>query len=462
MAGGNVLLAPVYLRLLSSNDYGVWSSYLLAAQMLQPLLCWGLFGAMSRLLADADVKQRLRFLGVGLRLSSYLNFLVIAFLLASFPVWQNWVADPAISFLFLLAAVGAALSVYPAILMGLYVADNDAVRYRLVGLTGFGLQVSSLVAAVLLTQFDAQVAMVAMLFGMSLYAALAVWRLWPQQVGGRIGRDDYSAILIFGLPLMLYALSGQASDFLIRGLVAAKVSRADFGSFSAALLLASTIAMVSSAINLAWVPLYYRKAHAWNVSGLYISFVEIFAAITALGAASLIIFSDELLSVYSGGRVELPGSSMAGLVIAAWLNSAVWMGLSNPLFQQKRASSVLALAITAAVLSMPWAWLLVDRQGVLGASWAMASSALLLCALAALRLRQLSIPSPNYPRLALLLLLLIGLSGPWFNSLYLLEPDWLRILSKVILMATTISVVAALFLRRGLQLLKQIELKVSS
>jgi O-antigen/teichoic acid export membrane protein len=462
VAGGNFLLAPVYLRLLSPSDFGVWSSYLLSVQVLQSLLCWGMLGTMNRLLIDADDERRPRLIGAGVRLSSGLNILFIVFLWASLPVWQKWVTDAAMPFIFLFAAVSSALSVYPAILMGLYIADNDALRYRSVGLLGFGLQVSSLTVAVLFIHLDAQGAILAMLLGMSAYATLTMWRLWPEQKGDRIKLGDYSALLIFGLPVMFYTLIGQASDFLIRSLLAAQVSRADFGAFSAGLLLASTIAMVSSAVNLAWVPLYYRKASVWNMSGVYSHFVETVAATTALGAAFVIIFSNELLTFYSGGRMQLPGSCMAGLVIAAWLNSAVWMGLSNPLFQQKRSSHVLALAMAATVLSMPLAWLLIDMYGLVGASWSLVLSALLLCALAALMMRYLGIPSPKYARLALLLLILIGLSGPWFNFLYFIEIDWVRIFWKVILMATTGSVMAALFLRRGLLLIKRIEKEISS
>ena len=462
VAGGNFLLAPVYLRLLSPSDFGVWSSYLLSLKMLQPFLCWGLLGAMSRLLVDAGDEGRPRLIGSGLRLSSGLNILFLVFLWASLPVWQKWVADESMPSLLLLAAVSSALSVYPAILMGLYIADNDAVRYRSVGLMGFALQVSSLTIAVLITQFDAQVAIQAMLLGMSAYATLAFWKLWPEHSGARIKSDDHWALLIFGLPVMFYTLLGQASDFLILSLLAAHVSRADFGVFSAGLLLSSTIAMVSSAVNLAWVPLYYRKASVWNISDIYSHFVETVAAATALGAAFIIIFSNELLAIYSGGRMQLSGSSMSGIVIATWLNSAVWMGLCNPLFQQKRSSNVLALTMAATVLSLPLSWLLIDMYGLVGASWSLVLSALLLCGLAALMLRYLGIPSPKYNRLALLLLVLTGLSGSWFNFLYLIEIHWIRIFCKIILMAATVSVVAALFLRRGLLLVKRIEKEISS
>ncbi len=462
VAGGNFLLAPVYLRLLSPSDFGVWSSYLLSVQVLQPLLCWGLLGAMNRLLIDADDQRRPRLIGSGVRLSSGLNVLFLVFLWASLPVWQKWLADPEMPSLYLLAAVSSALSVYPMILMGLYVSNNDAVRYRSVGLMGVGFQVTSLTAAVIFTQLDAEGAILAMLFGMSAYAVVAMWRLWPEQTGDRIKLDDYSAVLIFGLPVMLYTLLGQASDFLIRSLLAFNVSRADFGAFSAGLLIASTIAMVSSAVNLAWVPLYYRKANDWNMSDVYSHFVETVAAITALGAAFIIIFSNELLTIYSGGRMQLPGSCMAGLVIATWLNSVVWTGLSNPLFQQKRSSYVLALAIAATLLSMPLAWLLIDLHGLVGASWSLVLSAFLLCLLAALMLRYLGIPSPNYPRLVLLLLMLIGLSGSWFEFLHLIEIDWIRIFWKVILMAAMTSVMAVLFLRRGLLLIKRIEKEIPS
>ena len=458
-AGGNLLLAPVYLRLLSADDFGAWSRFLLAVQVMQPVFCWGLLATMTRLLADGDddADRRARLLAAGLRLATLLNLLLLALLLVGLPAWQRWVVDATSARLVLFAAAAAALAAYPAMLMGVHMADNDALRYRGVSLMGFGLQVLVLAAAAMLVHLDAQGAATAMLLATGIYALVAVWRLWPQQAGARPGRADHRALLAFGVPVVLYTVSGQASDFLIRSLVAAQVSRAEFGAFSAGLLFASLIAMLSSAVNMAWVPLYYRKAQQWTESGVYSRFVELFAAASGLAAAFLIVFSDELLTAYSGGRVQLPVSTVAGLVIAAWLNTAVWMGLSNPLFQQQRTRTVLAVALAAAVMSAPLAWLFIRQLGVSGASWSLAANALLLCGLAAGVLHHLGLPTPAYRRLALVLLLLLLLSGPWLSGLYQQDAGWLRMAGKSLLMAGVAAISAALFLQRGLQVLKTIE-----
>lgn len=459
--GGNLLLAPFYLRLLSADDYGVWSRYILAVQVLQPLLCWGLLTTLTRLLADTDAKRRSRLIAAGLRLASGLNLLIIAVFAACIAVLRQWAPDVIHSF-FLFAAAAAALSAYPAMLMGIYVSDNDALRYRSVGLIGFVLQVVVLALATLWGPLDVHSAVIAMLLSAGFYAFFAILRLWSHQVDARPGRADYLVLLSLGVPVVLYTLTGQLSDFMIRGLVATQVSWADFGAFSAGLLFASIIAMGSSAVNLAWIPLYYRKAKDWNTSGVYSRFVEAFSAITALAAAFVIVFSEELLTVYSGGSVQLPVSTMAGLVIAAWLNSAVWMSLSNPLFQQQRMRSVLVLVVVATALSMPLAWLMIVRLGLLGASWSLTFSALILCVLAVLMLRYRGISGPNYLRLVLLLALLVILSGPWLNGLYLQNSGWLRIAGKSMLMAAAITFTATLFWRRSLQVIKQIESDISS
>lgn len=459
--GGNVLLAPVYLRLLNANDYGAWSSFLLATQVLQSLLTWGLFSALSRLLVNQDIDQRSRLIAGSIHVATCFNLVFITALAFCSVVLQKFAPAELLN-LHLFAATSAALCVYPAILTGVYISDNDALQYRMVGISWFILQGITLALANLWGPFGVHRAVVAMLLASSIYAFLAIFKLFKMISGSRPRAADYLVLLSLGIPVVLYTVLGQISDFIIRGFVATHVSIADFGAYSAGLLLSSVISMGASAVNLAWIPIYYRNANAWNESGIYGQFVEVFAASTALAAAFMIIFSQELLSAYSGGNIQLPTSVMSGLVIASWLNSAVWMSLSNPLFQQLRMRSVLTVVVVATCISLPLAWLLIKRFDMLGASWSMAINALIICSLAASLLRFKDIGGATYSRLGFLLLILLILSGPWLNGVYGDQIGWQRVMSKSLLMTAVVGLIGIFFLRRGINVIKKIEAELKA
>ncbi|WP_138512353.1 lipopolysaccharide biosynthesis protein [Rhodoferax bucti] len=461
-AGGQIILAPIYLRLLNSNEYGLWSQFLLFWQFVQPVFSWGLLSSIARMLVDANDKQRQKIISAGMRLSTCLNIVVLISIATVFSVLRESIAEYEIREIFLFSAIIAALNAYPLILMGVHLASNNALKYRSVALTGFILQVVMLGITALLVQLEIKGAVIAQVIASGFYAAFAVWQLSLMQVNARPDRFDYMALLSFGMPIVLYTLIGQASDFVTRSFVATQVNKADFGTFSAGFLFASIIAMISSAINLAWIPHYYRKASAWNASGLYSRFVEAFVASTALFAASIVIFSDELLTAYSGGSVKLPVSTVAGLVIASWLNSAVWMSLTNPLFQLKRMRTVLGISVAATALSMPLTWLLIIQLGLTGASWGLAINAFILCSLAALALRNLDLHKPTYLRLILLMLLmLLMLSGPWLNWLYLQDAGIMRVGEKLLLIIVLIIFAASLFLKKSFQTIKLLEAELN-
>jgi O-antigen/teichoic acid export membrane protein len=459
-AGGSLLLGPAYLRLLSPDQYGIWSRFLLLVQVLQPIMCWGLLASITRLLVDASIEKRIKIIAAAFRLASGLNLLILLVIILVFTLSSE--TDPNVEGHLIFSAIAAGLGVYPAILMGIYLADNDAIGYRSVTLIGFSIQVTLLAIGSSLFSLDADYAIWLMIVGTGLYSGYTIFKIIPKQIKAQQVRAEYIALLTLGIPVLLYVYVGQAGDFFIRGLLATHVTQVDFGNFSAALLFASIIAMISSAVNLSWVPLYYRKAKEWHASGLYVMFTEIFIAGTGLLCLIFIVLSEELLTVYSGTSFELPLITVAGLLIASWLNSAVWMSLSNPLFHQKRLRLVLVLALSTSALTLPLAWLLIMKLSVLGASIGLVTSALVLCIFAAIALSRLRITGPSYSLIIILFISMILISGPWLNFLYAHDELTVRIGGKLILISSFVIIWAIFFLPKSLNVINKIEKDINT
>ena len=456
-AGGNILLAPVYLRLLSVEDYGAWSQFSFILQFLQPIMCWGLLATMARLLVDADIKDRARKIAAALKLVTVLNFGLLAMIvgLTQEGFMQPLIADQRLNLL-PFAAVAAALAAYPNILLGVYVADRKALSYRSLSLVGFILQAAVLGAFASQFLINVRMAIFALIAAASIYAALSAYQL-ARGANLNAGAPEYKALLTFGGPVLLYTIAGQSTDFITRYILAATVTATDFGAFSAGMIYASVVAMLSSAVNLAWVPLFFRRAQEWTTSGVYRHFVDVFATFTAICGAFLIFFSDELLAYYSGGKVSLDVSIVGTLVITSWLNSAIWMSLVNPLFHQKRSKTVLLIVILAIALTLPLGLFLIARHGTFGASLSLFFNALILCLIAAIVLRNLRGPKLNYQKLTFVFFSLILISSPAMNSLNHELPNLQRLAEKSVLFAVFAVIMLLLILRSGISVLRVIE-----
>lgn len=456
-AGGNFLLTPMYLRLLSAEDYGAWSQFNLMLQFLQPIMSWGLLATMARLLVDADELVRKRKTAAALKMVTALNaaLLVMIVGITQPRFLQPLVADQWLNLL-PFAAVAAALAAYPTILMGVYLADGKAIQYRGLSLLGFVLQAAVLGVCVSQFLMDVRVVVLAMIAAASIYATLSVYQL-VRAAKWNANASEYQALLTFGVPVVLYTVVGQLNDLVTRYVLATKVTGADFGAFSAGLIYASVIAMLSSAINLAWVPLFYRRSTEWIASGVYRQFVDVFANLTAICGAFLIVFSDELLAFYSSGKVSLNVSLVGTLVITSWLSSAIWMSLANPLFHQKRSSTVLFIVLLAITVSMPLALFLIPRHGLYGAALSLFFNAFILCLIAAFALRKLGVSGLNYPKLAIVLFLLILISSPLMNFIYHEPSDLRRLAEKSLLFAAFVAGTLIPVLGAGRNVLRMIE-----
>jgi O-antigen/teichoic acid export membrane protein len=435
-AGGNILLAPMYLRLLNAEDYGAWSQFSLMLQFLQPIMSWGLLATMSRLLTDSDEETRARRMAAALKLVTALNVGLFAVILGITQqrFVQPLIADQRLNLL-PFAVVAAALAAYPSILMGVYVAAGKALQYRTLSLVGFILQAAVLGAFASLFSADVRLAILAMIAATSGYAAISVYKLARAAKWNADGYD-YKELFAFGAPVVLYTVAGQSTDFITKYALAASVTLTDFGAFSAGMIYASVVAMLASAINLAWVPLFYRRAQEWTASGVYQQVVDVIATATAVCGMFLIIFSEEMLAIYSGGKSSLDASIVGMLVISAWLSSAVWMGFSNPMFYQKRTKIIVNIMLLSISICMPLAFIIIARFGAFGASVVLLLNALTLCVIAAIALYKLKILKLNYSKLIPILFYLLVISIPIMNYLRLESPGLQRLTEKTLIFFT--------------------------
>jgi O-antigen/teichoic acid export membrane protein len=371
-------------------------------------------------------------------------------------VWEKWISAEVPRFILTAGAI-ASLNLYPTIVMGVHLADNNALKYRFITLSGFLIQVATLGISLIFVKLNLEYVLALTFFANIVYAGLSISAVWNDQLNSSPKLSECLDLLVVGLPIVGYTIIGQFCDLFTRALAATKLGPADFGLYSGALTFASVVGMFASAVNLAWVPKYYRNAIEWHSEGIYNRFVELFNLITALFAMFVAVFSDELLKIYSGGKVQSDPSTITCLVVAAWLNSSVWMGLINPLFQQKKMNSVLIIVATAAVLSIPLTWFLIVQFGVFGASLSMVASALILCSCGAVFIRVLNVFKTSYTTTVFLLISIIIVSNPWLQKFFSQSPLTTRIGSKLIVITCFVALWMGYIFHRGVKIFRQID-----
>ncbi len=453
-AGGNIMLAPVYLRVLSGEDYGMWSKFNLLVQIFQPIMCWGLLASMSRIIVDLTEENRKQFIAAALTIATLFNTIIIVavYLLVKLKFAEELI-DISLLKLLPYALIVTATSAYPNILMGVYIADGSAIKYRGLGLIGFALQATFLGLFAYNTEMLYIDAIVALLLASLLYSVWSIYILVKKSKWA-IKIKECKLIISYGLPVVFYSIIGQLTDFVIRYMLMKKVDVVEFGVFGAITIYASIVAMFSSAINLAWVPIYFRNGSIVNSTDLYAKYCDIFIAFNAIIAAFLIIFSNDLISIYSNNKIAVDISIAGKLIVTAWLNSAVWMCLVNPIFYAKRTRLVFLIVLLAFLATLPIIYYFATSNSTYGAVFSLLFNAVALCLIALLILNKINGPKINIFKILFILILLLLISNPLIY-MYSENTEWLiRILGKLVILGLAIMVISVMTIQSIMYFIK--------
>tara|TARA_B100000900_G_scaffold405832_1_gene415986 strand:- start:256 stop:996 length:741 start_codon:yes stop_codon:yes gene_type:complete len=157
------------------------------------------------------------------------------------------------------------------------------------------------------------------------------------------------------------------------------ITEENFGIFSAVLLYASVPAMVSSAINLSWTPIFFKNADKWINDNTYNKFFISSCSLIAIICLFQIIFWQELLTIYFGYLPDINFIFISCLCISSWIGSTVWTGLSNPIFEKGHTKEIMIFSIKALILLLPFAFFLILNFLTLGTSISLLMYSLILC-----------------------------------------------------------------------------------
>ena len=371
---GSFLLLPLYVRFLSTSEYGTVSLVTSVAAVLTIVYRLGLDGALMRLHFD-ETGPRLRALystttAVAVLAAAIGSALAALVLAPFFGTLFSGLAFVPYGLLAIGIAGAGAISFSPGIY---YRATGQAGRFLLYALAIFLASSTASVVMVLLGLGAAGLLMgqlVGAAFGVLLTTVLVL-----RIAGVRYDRTSIPPALRFGLPLVPHLVSAWAlrlaDRLLISVLIGLPAAQAlgELGAYSLGYQLGYVITVLVSSFNAAWSPWFFRVADRPEAPSVLPSNDDPIHGRPPRGGRGngCAVASDHRLDRAPWVRVAagvLPIVAMASVLFAFYTM------LTTIVFYAKATRRLALITVAAAVLNIAANVLLIPFIGIRGAAWA--------------------------------------------------------------------------------------------
>ena len=371
---GSFILLPIYVRFLTTEQYGAVALTTSLSGLLAILYRLGLDGALMRLHFDEQQDRRRALY------STLTGLSIIAAFAGS--VLTGAVLGPFFSQLFsglpffpygvlgIAIAAAGAVSFAPAIY---YRATGQAGRFLAYSLVAF--VVGSVASVILvLTGAGAPGMLLGQLAGALVGVALTIY-LVGRIVGARFDGSFVRPALEFGVPLTPHAISawvlGLADRWLIGLLIGLPTAAAlaQLGAYSLGYQLGYVITVVVSSFQAAWAPWFFGIGERREAPAVFSHMTTLaMAGLFALGVAASALAPQVITVIarpeYASAAGVLPVVAMASVLYG------LYTMLSTVVFYAKATRRLALITVSAAALNVFLNIVLIPRVGILGAAWA--------------------------------------------------------------------------------------------
>lgn len=369
--GGNFLLTPIYINILNVSDYGNWSKFLLLFQIMLAIFGLGLMATMTRLLVNKKSSRIDVYLSTSTWISSIYSLIVVTLLVFA-NIFLRYFYNVESLFninldYYVYASICAASLVYMQILMGKYLLNEEAIKYRGISLISFSMQLIFLFSYLYIVNEATLLGVILTMLTSMVAAGFFAFAILIARHGKVFEKEAAKKILSFSVPVAFYIIAGQANDFGTRFMLVSFVDDVEIGVFTATFMYTSVIAMAASAINLAWVPIFYKNYKAFMIGDIYKNSTKVFSALIAALTLVLVFFSEWFFFTYTSGKIEVDRILITTLAMYFWMSSSIWMSVSNPLFFKKKTKIIFHLTLLAFLQTIVITYFLIREYGSNGA-----------------------------------------------------------------------------------------------
>lgn len=369
----NMLLIPVYTRVLTPTDYGILSLASLLASMLAQVMLLGLAGSVTRFyrVSSEQTEDDAGSLLYTVVLVDLIFGAAVTVLLLVFGPWLFDVLpiDQTVKFnpYMVIAISGAFLGAPFAFAQAIFRARGKASRHTAAGLASFALNTGFTIYLVVVAKMGAA----GSLLGTTIAAGImAPWALWELT---RVAKRRFSWPLLrkslaFGLPLVPHFFAGWVLGYADRLVLQRYRSVAEVGMYAVAYSVGMGMSVMASAVNQSWAPTFYDLADNPDTKPKLRRLTTLYAAaITLIGIAYMLVSREltQMLAADSYWRA-MP---LAPIVVGGYFLQAMYYVTSTPTFFMKRTRLVATISGVAAGLNIAANILLVPKWGMEAAAW---------------------------------------------------------------------------------------------
>lgn len=357
---------PIFTRLLTTNDFGIYSVYLSYEEILSIIIVLGISGTVK--IAKFEYKDDFE-----KYISSVINFvvivgtifLVISNLLFQFFTFQEWISRFVLN---LLVIQSISIAVY-AINSNKYIINGEYVKNLAIVffLTTLNIGLSLLLCLTFLKNKP----YLGRIIGTALGAIfIAVFIIFNQNKKFLIifKKKYIKFALTLGLPLVLHQLSitllAQSDKIMIQKLVGNK----EAGIYSIGVIITSVLAVIIFSIDSAWTPWFYSKLseEKYNILMEKNNILVIFFMFLTSG---FILILPDIIHIMTDNSYWDSIYTTIPLAISIYLNFMYVFSVGIEYFL-KKTGFISMVTVTCVFINIILNYFMIKRFGYIGAAYA--------------------------------------------------------------------------------------------
>lgn len=363
--GGNILLLPLYTQYLTPKDYGIISSVLILSTLTTSFFSLGLNAAINRYFFDIkNILEFRSFLFTTVIFQFGFSLIITAFVFLNNGLFlnhlfKNITYDPYLK----LGLIIGLLGVFPTIPLGLLSAQGQAFKYRIITISVFVLTTLFMLYFVVYKKQGAVGALKSQLFATSIVAIVCIVFILIESIP-KFQIKYLEKAISFGIPLMVYAIFGSANDLSSKYFVERFSTLHDLGILNLALQISAIPLILLSAINLAWLPIFYSTDENSKKNELFSKYLMIVMCSLSLLIA---LFSHEIIIILATRNFVKAEIYLPFLVLGLTFLNTYWILFSNALNFTKKTIYLPLITFVSFCFSIVSNLYMVPKYGVYGA-----------------------------------------------------------------------------------------------
>lgn len=417
------LLIPLYTRFLTPSDYGILGVTDVIIAVVGIILTLQLSGAIEINYFRFDVIRRRQLIST---IWWFVPLVATGTTLALLLWSRRWFAVlfvdvPFSPYIQLALAIGY-LTVFSTIPLTLFRLREQPVRYGIVNLAGFVLNVSFTIWFVVGEGMGASGVLWGWLIA-NIIQAVAYAILTFKDVSWTFSGSELKAALLLCLPFLPHALANWALSLSDRVILQAYVPLADLGIYRLAFQLTLGLQILLTSSNNAWMPLFFRSVAGQTARTTIVRLATYLVLALVMATSGVAVFAGDAI------RLMTPVSYHPTILIVPWLLLGVFFNISyliwaNATVASKQTQWMAIGTIAAVVVNVVANLLTVPRFGITAAAINTALSYFVLALLHFFISRQV-LPLPHeywrWAKISLVAAVVYGLSTfppispPWFS-----------------------------------------------